>query len=294
MDITQKIRDVMEKVEPWQWVAGLGVAGLGIYAYVTSDKSGGYTDVPLSKVQNLSGDGGGDSSGSESGIIETIAENMENQGESFTQAFNSLTGSITNSNLIVTNAMTKVNEGYSDLNSQVVSLAAVVKENTKPIGTIIPVSLGESAVKETPALKPSVTTYTPPVSGNYGNNGVGYNPETTKQYNQVLQTVPSAYIAEVKRVESVIANRKAAGMDTTAQVNYAKSIQSFAPVNLGNNGIGYDPEKSKAFEKSLQTNSSAMGTELVRVNTVIANRKAAGMDISAQTAYLKKLTGKAG
>jgi uncharacterized protein (DUF885 family) len=152
------------------------------------------------------------------------------------------------------------------------------------VQTIIPSGGGTPAAAERSASVVSIQS-----SAGYGNNGAGYNAGASAVVQQTISSSPSAYIAEVARVEAVYSNRAAAGMDTTAQTNYAKTIQASAPVNLGNNGIGYDAAKSASFESSLKTNTSAYNAEISRVNEVIANRTAAGLDTTAQTNYLNKI-----
>lgn len=59
--------------------------------------------------------------------------------------------------------------------------------------------------------------------------------------------------------------------------------------DYGNNGVGYNKVVSDAFEANLKVNKTAYDTEIARVNKVIADRKSAGLDITAQTAYLNKI-----
>lgn len=336
MDVTEKLRNVMEKVEPWQWVAGVIVAGLGIYAWSRSSgqgesaESSGQSINPSSLFTQSDSSGGGGGSGgnitdsqtaSNESAMTAVVNAISAQTDSFTRAFNNVTGAVQSNDLIVNNSIAKLNENVATLIAEQAKgdiKPTPVKEVPQPVGTITPTGGGVSAVAEKPAMsiaeyvaeeKRVESVYNARVAAgqdvtaqiayaqkiqanapiNLGNNGIGYVPEKAAEtIKQVTSSIP-AYIAETQRVETVIANRAANGMDTTKQVAYAQTIQAQAPINLGNNGIGYDAAKSNAFEASLKTNQSAYNTEIKRVNEVIANRKAAGLDITNQVNYLNKI-----
>lgn len=74
---------------------------------------------------------------------------------------------------------------------------------------------------------------------------------------------------------------------STAKDTYAGIYQNGAYV--GNNGQGYNETVSNAFESSLKTNKDAYNKEIARVNEVIQNRTAQGLDTSKQYDYLDKI-----
>jgi hypothetical protein len=303
MDTIEKVKGFFSKLQPWQWL-GIGVVSiLGVYAYYKkANTSTQYEEPALATLnpgglfagQEESGDSSGSSSldaGAGSGTISDpnagITSAIQSQSDAFTQAFNNVVGTFQNSIVTQNKVIDQVNQNVStlreSLNTGQIQPKATTAESAG-VQTIIPSGGGTPAAAERSASVISIQS-----SAGYGNNGAGYNAGASAVVQQTISSSPSAYIAEVARVEAVYSNRAAAGMDTTAQTNYAKTIQASAPVNLGNNGIGYDAAKSASFESSLKTNTSAYNAEISRVNEVIANRTAAGLDTTAQTNYLNKI-----
>lgn len=291
MEITEKLRDVMKKVEPWQWGAGIIVIILGIRSYLKNKSSSATVPEPFGALASSGGggafetsDGGSDTTSTiEPGVsADTVNTALDNQANAFSAAFNNAIGGLQNSIVTQNQVIDKVNANYASLQDKVAQGLITPQANNAVLAPVTSMSGGSStrsAVSETPAS-----------SVNYGNNGSGYSSAVSNAFQSVISSSPAAYIAEVARVESVYNNRTAAGMDTTAQTNYAQNIQASAPVNLGNNGIGYNAAVSNAFESSLKSDSSAKSAEIARTNEVIANRTAAGLDTTAQRNYLNKIS----
>lgn len=306
MDAIEKVKGFFSNLQPWQWV-GIGVVSiLGVYAYYKkSSSTTQYTEPPLATLNPgglFPAESTGDSSGSSSldsgagssagsGTISDpnsgITSAIQSQSDAFSQAFNNVVNTFQTGIVAQNKVIDQVNQNVSKLQENLATGQIQPKATTaqsSPVQTIIPTGGGTPAASERSASVVAIQS-----SAGYGNNGSGYNAAASQVVQQAIQSSPAAYVAEVARVEAVYNNRAAAGMDTTAQTNYAKTIQASAPVNLGNNGIGHDAAKSASFEASLKTNTSAYNAEIARVNEVIANRTAAGLDTTAQVNYLNKI-----
>jgi hypothetical protein len=301
MDAIEKVKGFFSKLQPWQWV-GIGIVSiLGVYAYYKKSATTTQYEEPALATINpgglFPGEETGDSSGSSSlssagsGTVSDpnagITSAIQSQSDAFSQAFNNVVGTFQNSIVTQNKVIDQVNQNVETLKESLATGQVQPKATTaqsSAVQTIIPSGGGTPAAAERSASVVAIQS-----SAGYGNNGSGYNAGASAVVQQAIQSSPAAYVAEVARVEAVYSNRAAAGMDTTAQTNYAKTIQASAPVNLGNNGIGYDAAKSASFESSLKTNTSAYSAEISRVNEVIANRTAAGLDTTAQVNYLNKI-----
>jgi len=299
MDSIEKVKGFFSKLQPWQWVGIAVVSIFGVYAYYKKSKTAPQQEEPPFATINPGGlfagqEDTGDSSGSGgagSGTVSDpnsgIVSSIQSQSDAFSQAFNNVVNTFQNGIVAQNKIIDQVNQNVDTLRTSLATGQVQPKATTAQstgIQTIIPTGGGTPAASERSASVVSIQS-----SAGYGSNGANYSPSASATVQKAISSSPAAYVAEVARVEAVYSNRAAAGMDTTAQVNYAKTIQASAPVNLGNNGIGYDAAKSASFESSLKTNTSSYNKEIARVNEVISNRKVAGLDTTAQTNYLNKI-----
>lgn len=177
---------------------------------------------------------------------------------------------------------TIISQLMDNITAQNDKISAVQDEFNSKYDGLISSQVGSSIVNEMP-LNNIV---------DYGNDGVGYTPLNVAANLKALFSDNTAMTAEMKRVEDVISNRQLAGMDISKQLTYKNTLVNTSGVGgagFGDNGAGYTTASGKALTQKLNTDSTFKASEVARTNEVIANRKAAGLDISLQTKYLNTL-----
>ena len=128
----------------------------------------------------------------------------------------------------------------------------------------------------------SIPIYTPAPA-------VNYNPVATPVY--VSSPAVSAPVVATPAVATPVVSAPVVATPTQAPATAKEKAVSVYQngTNIGNNGVGYNKAVSDSFEASLKTNQSAYQAEMARVDQVIANRVAQGLDITNQVAYKNKI-----
>jgi hypothetical protein len=277
MDMTEKLKGLMEKVEPWQWAGGIAVAILGIYAYfknknkqTTSTDSGEYMEVPQATGSNVGSNTAtyGDIQnlteavdnilGSQNTKIEEVSGKLVTYQDTLQASIDAQNKKIADTQTAIQNQADNFNNSFnqavSSFNSAVANTNKVVEETSRSFSTQLQqVSSGGGSSSSGS-------------SNSSGSSGGG---------SSVVQAVAKTVKETTDSIGQVIRTVTSGNTSTT--------------YNLGNNGVGYDAAKSAAFESSLKTNTSAYNTEMARVNQVISDRKAQGLDTTAQEAYKAKI-----
>lgn len=264
MSMTEKLKNLMEKVEPWQWAAGVGVAVLGVYAYYKNkNNTTEYTEVPQATGSNVGSNTAsyGDFQNlteatasllqDQNAKIEEISGKIVSRDDSLNQAIEAQNQKIAQTQQSIQAQADTFNQSFnnavSNFNSAIANTNKVVQETSRSFETQIKQTSSSSSVAS-----------------------------------PVISSAPAAVSVNSPVVASV-ASTPTKTTSTPAATTPAKTL------NLGNNGVGYNAAVSNTFESSLKTNTSAYNAEMARVNQVIADRKSVGLDTSVQEAYKKKI-----
>lgn len=95
--------------------------------------------------------------------------------------------------------------------------------------------------------------------------------------------------AEIQRTKDVIQNRKLVGIDTREQEDYLKLINKQTQAWGLGTGSNTTTQQNRVIQNKINTDAAYRQSELARTQQVIANRRAQGLDTTAQTNYLNKL-----
>lgn len=107
-------------------------------------------------------------------------------------------------------------------------------------------------------------------------------------FEQTLGAIPNIYFDGQTDSDQYRAVFQAVGTNVTSREEADKLLTRSA--GLGNNGVA-DPNTKQAGVSvaSIKASAETLASEIDRTNRVIANRKASGLDTSAQESWLKKL-----
>jgi hypothetical protein len=273
MAMTEKLKSIMEKVEPWQWAAGVVVALLGIWAYMKKKNQPGETTEELVQVPQATGT--------------NVGSNPASYGD-----FQNLTEATA---LMLQDQAAKIEEISGKLVTRDTSLDTALQEQNNKIAAT-QTAIDTQATNFNNSFNQAVSSFNSSVAQTnkvVDETSRSFETQIKQTQNSVLSTVQDVVKKEVSVALPVYTAPKVTEKtDTLGQIIRTVTTGSESKVyNLGNNGAGYEQNATKqnAFEASLKTDAAAKAAELTRVNQVIADRKAQGLDTSLQTAYLNKI-----
>lgn len=241
----------LKNLKPWQWGAIAIVSLLGIWTMFRKQTT--VESVPIASAENVpSGGTPGASGGDISGYIDQINTVLDSQNKKIEEVSNkfverddSLNLVLEKQNNVIADSINRIQQQSSNQSSAINNAVSSFNSPTSQSNNVIQEVSRAFETQNKNSSSPTIISSTPKVT------------ETIGALNQVIRTVTTP----------------------TETKTY----------NLGNNGVGYNESVSNKFEASLKTDKTAYNIEMARVNQVIADRKAQGLDTTAQEAYKKKI-----
>lgn len=237
----ETLKNKLQNIKPGQWVI-IAVAVVGAF-YIFYPRNSSGSAIPAEEAYSSVGDSSSVSAGNDQTLSQLVndtqegfdiltsqLENLKEDNDSLKSDYQIISTEFTNYQRNTDKQIEEVGNSFasrqteSSFDSALAGLGSIYTDKDDDAAQFNSILENVVSAKSSGDLTSSQAGKVVSTVAGLGNNGVNYNPTKAAQTLTDIKNDASLKASELTRTNEVIKNRQAAGLDTTAQKNYLKSI----------------------------------------------------------------------